>query len=60
MDEEALTRHGLPLPPGRVRALRWIARNGDWWAETDDGRWFWLRTQDVARYEWKEAPAGPP
>lgn len=53
---KALADQGLPPAPGVPINARWIARSGDWWVETADGRWYWL---DKRAKQWKLAPHGP-
>lgn len=54
------SEHNLPPIPDKeeISNLRYIARNGDWWCETESGRWWWLNGQSKNR--WIHAPLGPP
>lgn len=59
-EEKTLFERGLPLPPEPAVKVHWLMSNHDWWAQSKDGKWYWLRTQDVKTFEWKPAPMGPP
>lgn len=51
-----LAAQNLPEAPGVVIDARWVARGGDWWVRTANGRWHWF---DPRKRAWKASDSGP-
>jgi hypothetical protein len=48
-----LRKAGFPDPPGTVVKVRFVTGHADWYAETEQG-WFWWNGK-----EWRHCPYGP-
>jgi len=55
-NKKILRQQGIEVfPEGEILDLRWVGRQGDWYALTDKG-WHWWDTQTS---EWRHCPLGP-